>query len=404
MENIITKVIALILFANISYAETISCAGITNSPNTTEMKFVVLIRSKIDKFSRQSYYTSSVTYQSPDGSKLIQGIDLNAKVRTLLTKVVYVGSNQENSLELTFNADNVLSNAVLNNPLSCFKNVQVACDIVGNLPVRPICSEDIDKTSVLISAIKISDNIDPVQTAIDCGANVNKVDKNGCTPLMFAVDSTCGTDNAIRYSSSFGITDQIIDLLTSNGAFVNVADKRGETPLIKAVKANLPDVYNTFIASEADFDTQDDLGNTALMYAVLGGDSSIVQQIIEGNPDRRIKNHDGKTAFDIANQWQKSELIDLVRIPDISIVIQGNEDGTCSPLQINLKQGQVVDLTLKATTKMFTLDSKRLGISIMADTNSSKHLTFKADTKGAFTFNCGFHGANQFSEGSFIVQ
>lgn len=404
MKNIIVNVLVIFLVASISHAEIISCSGVTNDPNTTQMKFDIEIQSKPDKFSHQLYYKSNITYQAPDGSNLIQGIDLNAKVRTLLNKVIYTGSNLNNSLELNFNSDNSVASSVLNVPLAGLNKIQVACELSGSLPTRPVCTEDIDKTKKLIDAIKFSNNIDEIETSIECGANVNKTDKNGCTPLMFALDSTCGEENPIKYNSSFGITGQILDSLTNNGAFVNVADKHGETPLIKAAKANIGDVYNTFIASEAEFDAQDELGNTALMYAVLNGDGSIVQQIIEGNPDRRIKNKEGKTAFDIAKQWQKDEVIDLVKIPDTTVVVQGKEDGTCSPLQINLKQGQVVELTLKASSKMFKLDSKKLGIDIMADGNTSSRLTFTAESKGSFPFTCGFHGVNQVSQGNIIIQ
>lgn len=404
MKNIIIKILTVLALTNIAHAEVISCSGITNDPNTTQMKFDIEIQSRMDKNSRQLDYKSNITYHAPDGSNIIQGIDLNGKIRTRLNKVIYAGLNLNNSLKLNFSPDNSLTSSVLNIPLAGLTKVTVTCDLAGSLPARPVCTEDIDKTKKLIDLIKFSNDIDRIETTIECGANVNKVDKNGCTPLMFALESTCGEEHPINYSSSFSIPSQVVDSLTNNGAFVNVTDKHGETPLIKAAKANIADVYNSFIASEAEFDAQDELGNTALIYAVLNGDESVVQQIIEGNPDRRIKNKEGKTAFDIATQWQKTAVMDLVKIPDTTVMVQGKEDGTCSPLQINLKQGQVVELTLKASSKMFKLESKKLGIDIMADGNNSSRITFTAESKGSFPFTCGFHGVNQVSQGAFTVQ
>lgn len=404
MKRIIILALVVLSTSPKSFSEIISCSGVTNDINSTAMKFDIEIKSKLDKFSHQFNYQSIITYTTPDGSLLNQGVDLNGKVRTLINQIIYTGMNSNSSLELNFNSNNSLISSVLSLPLSGINRKQIKCDVSGVLPNRPVCTEDIDKTKSLIEAVKFSTNLDQIETAIQCGANVNKVDSNGCTPLMFALDTTCGDKDATQYMPSFGIVPQVVDLLTSNGAYVNVADKNGETPLIKAARSKLSDVYDTFIAAEADFDAQDNLGNTALMYGVLSNNEMVVQQILAGNPDRRIKNNDGKTAFDLANQWQKIDVIDLVRIPDTTIVIEGKKDGTCSPLKINVKQGQMVELVLKASDKMFKFISKNLGIEMMSDVNTSTKINFPAESKGAFPFVCGVHGVNQSSQGEILIQ
>ena len=74
------------------------------------------------------------------------------------------------------------------------------------------------------------------------------------------------------------------------------------------------------------------------------------------------------------------------------MTIQGQNDGSCDPLEIHLKQGQVIDLVLNATDRMFKLDSSALGLDLMADRNSIAKKTFAVNTKGFFKFTCGFHG------------
>ena len=406
----IQKFVGLLLVgffaAQSSHAEIVSCTGRTNDPNSTVMDFELEVESKPDRNGLGFvFYDAVIAYKTPSGSILKQGFDIDYKVWKKLTKISYTGANTSNYLELNFNADDSLATAFLNHPLGGFDRLPVNCEISGDLPARPVCTENLDKQKPSLQAIQFSNDLDLIGTAIECGADVNKVDKNGCSPLMISLDSTCGQENPLRFSSSMGgISAQIVELLVSQGAFVGLADKFGETSLIKAAKSNLRDVYTTFIAAEADFDAQDNLGNTALMYAAYNGDDWVIQEILDGNPDRRIKNKEGKTAFDIAKQWQKKSVLDLVRIPDLSVIVDGREDGTCAPMQMNFKKGQVVELTLKATKKMFKLESKKLGIDIMADSNSSSRKTFIAEKKGVFSFTCGFHHGAVQSQGAITIE
>lgn len=383
-------------------AETLTCTGVTNDPHTTNLNFEIQIQGKPDKdFPSQTSYKSRIKTTLPDGSTRLNGIDLSERPRTTLNKIIYGGLTTK--LELTYNPDHTLQSAILDSPNGNFHQLPVNCVFQGQLPVTQVCSEDVDKSKSLLAAI-LSGNIVSVQTAIECGANVNKADKNGCTPIMFAIDSSCGTDG-LKYISSFGSPKFVIDSLISSGAFVNVTDKAGDTPLIKAAKLNIRDVYDSFIAAEANFDAQDSKGYTALMYAAYNGDSWVTQGILDGNPDRRIKNKSGQTAFDIAKHWQKDSVIDLVRIPDISIDIAGQPDGSCSPLKIEVKQGQVIEIVLKATeSKMFRFESSALSLDLMADVGLTTKQIITADTAGKFSFTCGYHGSNTASKGEITVK
>ncbi len=389
-----------------SNAQSILCEGMTNDENASEnVKFELEIKKdKTPAFKDFGpFYKSTLKFFYSTG-RIFNGADISDKVSQRPNRVVFTGSlPDKRNLTLNFNANGDLEGGVVNYD-SKIMNQPVLCTQSG-LKVSPgACSANQDYNKALLNAIKNSNDMAQIENAIECGADVNKADRKGCTPVMFAVDPTCSENNSISYSSTFRKTALLIDTLAANGAFVNVADNKGETPLIKAAKLNVPDVYDTFISLEAEFDAQDELGNTALMYAVQFGTAWSVEQLMEGNPDRGLKNKSGRTAFDIAKRLSKTEIMDLVRIADVSIEIEGSDDGTCSPLQINLKQGQVVDLTLKATDKMFKLDSQPLGLDLMADRNSIDKRTFAADTAGTFKFTCGFHGAGTPSEGIITVQ
>lgn len=388
-------------------AESIVCEGLTNDINATEnVNFKLEIKNedkKSDFTNTKTFYKATMKVFFSSGTSNT-AVDIAENVSVRPNKITFKGSSEDTrNLTFKYNSDGVLESALINYD-STIVNQPVQCEVFGQLPQRPVCADGQGSAKALNRAVKSSNDIDGIETAIECGANVNQADENGCTPLMFALEPSCGLENTIPYRPSMNKTAAILDVLTNSGAFVSVADIHGETPLMKAAKFGISDIYNTFIALEADFDAQDKLGNTALMYAVRNASADIVEQILEGNPDRRLTNKNGKTAYDIAIQFQKDSIVDLVRIADTKITIQGQADGTCTPLKIELRQGQVVDLTLTSLNSMFKFESKTLGLELMADRNSSVKRTFFAETKGEFKFTCGFHGANQPSEGIISVR
>lgn len=397
----------LIIFVLISSAHSLSilCEGKTNDKNAGEnAKFELEIKKDENKLFKnfRPFYRSTIKYFFSTGTSYT-GIDLSDSVSTYLNKIVFKGSLAEKrNLTFEFDQAGIVKNVVMNYD-SKIIGQPIQCEISGDLPARPTCAADSKKELFLLEAIKAAD-LDLIKTAIDCGANVNLADRNGCTPLMFAVEPTCGQSPSNSYRSLYPKTPKVLDLLVSSGAYVDTLDARKENALIKAAKMGAVDVYETFIALEADFNAQDELGNTALMYAVKNGDSRVVDQILEGNPDRKIKNAQGKTAFDIASEYQRKEITDLVRIADLEIVVEGKTDGTCSLSKIEVKQGQVADLKLKATDKMFKFTSVDLGIELMADRNGFAKKTIAFDKKGKFKFSCGLHGVGKPTTGSFIIE
>ncbi len=406
MQKLINLLLPIVLFAAPASADSLSCEGMTNDPHASEFaRFKLDI--KVDKSPITKnfgpFYKATIRYFFSKGSA-VQGIDLTDRLSNRLNKIVFFGSipNQRN-LTLNYDLKGNLSGAVLNYD-STVTNQPLQCEVLGIQPHQLTCPADVDQTPSLIDSLRNLASTDEIETELSCGAKVNFADNQGCTPLMFALDPTCGETNSIRYTSAFSRAAEIVDLLANNGAIFNVTDKAGESPLIKAVNASVKNVYSSFIAAEADFDARDSKGNTPLMLATKNGDGDIVAQLLEGNPDRKLKNKTGQTAYDIAKQFERIDLMELVQIADSSIAILGNEDGTCSPLTIQLKQGQVVDLSLQSTAKMFRMESPGLNFELMAEPNTTIKKTIAFPNAGSFKFTCGFHGSTSFSQGVINVK
>ncbi|MGE0763735.1 MAG: ankyrin repeat domain-containing protein [Bdellovibrionales bacterium] len=382
----------ILTFSISANAEVVFCHGFTAADQKTKVELTVQPQKKKGQI-RFISNSSSVTH----------GLNLNdvyyPTPNTLRYADYFGNSHLDFYVENGIVKKNSFSHGIY------FKNAQLDCKIAGQIPQAPKCENDPSES--LISVLRegrFHRTLRAVNYVIACGADVNFTDKLGCTPLLYAVDSQCGK-NTNSISQSISDLPRVVDRLISEGAFVDIVDPaKNETALLKAAKSNLKGVYESFIAAEANFDFQDNDGMTPLMWAAYNGDDWTVKDILEARPDRRLKNKNGQTAFDIATHWQKVRVIDLVRVPDVTFEIFGMEDGKCSPLKFEANKEQTIEIALKAPSKMFKLDSIQLGIDLMADSNSRASQVLKIDNTGSYNFTCGVHHADQISIGEIVVK
>lgn len=334
----------------------------------------------------------------PNGTGVTQGLDIHRRGHDGDSTKYSAGRDARVFLQIPSSSTATAKGTFTHAPQR-LNAIPVDCEILGEIPAGPICPKNLD--GALFQAMDTAETIDEIEFLLQCGANPNATNSKQCTPLMLAVDPECHSDNA---SGMINDTVGLVDLLLSNGAFADLQDHNGETALIKSVRQGVQNIYGSFIGAESDFNIQDNKGNTALMYAAFEGDHWIIQDILNGNPDRRLKNKRGKTAYQIASEQHDKETSDLVRIPDQTVTISGKEDGSCSPLSLDLSQGQTIEFILKATSKMFKMDARSLGLSLMADRGSIAKQILTLDRRGSFKFTCGIHGANKPSEGIISIR
>lgn len=285
------------------------------------------------------------------------------------------------------------------------EKADLMCTVSEELSFPNSCSEG-DQKKALFQAAS-NRNFIELESALECGASGNAKNEFGCTALLLTADPFCGQvlPSPIVYNPIQKALP-IVDLLTNNGAIVDSKDPlSSETALHKFTKLGDFDVVSMLLDLEAEVDAQDKLGFTSLMRAVEKNDKFLVERIIEAGPDLALKNNDGETALAIAVKLGLKKLEPLLQEPSTVIEISGQDDGLCSPQQVQLSANKLNKIVLKATdSKMFLLEATELGLNLMAGAGGSVSQNIMPKQTGTFSFTCGVHGADKQTNGQITVQ
>ena len=115
------------------------------------------------------------------------------------------------------------------------------------------------RADTLENAVK-SEDIKKVQNHIDAGANVNKTNAEGKTPLHVAAENG---------------HKEVAGILIAKHANVNAKDNQGRTPLHLATQEGYPAMADYLTDKKADLNSQDKTGGSPLHYAVLNAEYDI---------------------------------------------------------------------------------------------------------------------------------
>jgi uncharacterized protein len=154
-----------------------------------------------------------------------------------------------------------------------------------------------NKTPALINAAE-QGNLQSLKTLLDKGEPVDVEDACQWTPLMKAA-----LNGHILVAKT----------LLGAGANLNAQDKGGYTPLLLAASNNHSDVVGLLLAQGADINHQEhSMGWTALIWAAKQGYANTVRQLLEHEARLDIRDLEGKTALDWAEENQHFETVHLL--------------------------------------------------------------------------------------------
>ena len=150
-----------------------------------------------------------------------------------------------------------------------------------------INGEDNDDKVLLFYAI-VKGVTELVIVLLECGADVNKTDKYGCTPLYWAAEQLEIMKMLIEYKanipqSAWEKQSEIVKLLIEYSADVNKAGEYGDIPLYRAINEGHLEIVKLLIEHNANVNKANEFGDTPLYMAAERGYLEIVNLLIKHN-------------------------------------------------------------------------------------------------------------------------
>ena len=142
-------------------------------------------------------------------------------------------------------------------------------------------------------------DVEQIKMHIAKGADFNKADQYGYTPLKRAIEGHH--------------PEAAIAIIESGKADLNIKDREGRTPLIFAVSMAEPAIAEALIAKGADVKAKDAYDRTALHAAIQGGQKDLATLLIEKGVDVNGTDKTGQTPLTLAMQRNQTEVADLLR-------------------------------------------------------------------------------------------
>lgn len=179
------------------------------------------------------------------------------------------------------------------------------------------------KTALMLAAR--DGKVEEVRDLLQGGAEVNRSNDNGGTPIMYA---------------ALGGSLEIVKLFIANGAEVNAVAKNGWSALMISAAKGYAEITKELLDNEADPNLQDvyfwsplmravyedrekivallladpktnpnhrgENGVSALHIATVQGYTHLVELLLDGGADKTIKDHAGRTPYQVAEQQKNS--------------------------------------------------------------------------------------------------
>ena len=169
---------------------------------------------------------------------------------------------------------------------------------------------------------------DVVQALLDAGADIEKKDGMGRSPLLFACMGGCldvvkmlvqaGAELRVRDEEGFtclmhaageGHMETVRYLVGLGQVDVDQADGDHSTALHVAVEQNHADVVQVLIDAGADIEKKDGMGRSPLLFACQDVDLDIVKILVRAGAELHVTDYDGFTCLITAAEKGRTETV-----------------------------------------------------------------------------------------------
>lgn len=141
---------------------------------------------------------------------------------------------------------------------------------------------------------------------IEKGASVDRVAKDGLTPLLLATRSF--HDHFVSPEDYAAI----VALLAAKTTAPDARDSLGMTPLMWAAASDVPAAVESLLGRPADLNARAKDGRTALMWAASANATKTIKILLEKGADKSAKDNAGRTASAWARWMEQSRARDLL--------------------------------------------------------------------------------------------
>jgi len=242
-----------------------------------------------DLLEKEEY---NVNYMNKNGETLVSAVlkELNnedSKVNSkLLLNVLTVLSNFDCDFNVPVDEDEntaFMSLMLIPNSESCIYNILTKKE--GNFKVdaskKNKYGENVSSLIIKLKDTKLHDYM---------VAHSNTFDYQYRDPV---------TGNTLLHLCAIYLPNFITKCLMLERCNINDVNFQNENVLIIATRSGCIESIKSLLANNIDINHQDNLGNTALHYAVMLNQPYIVALLCSKNADKTIKNNEGKTAIDL---------------------------------------------------------------------------------------------------------
>ncbi len=203
---------------------------------------------------------------------------------------------------------------------------------------------ELGKTAVIFAAENGRRNVFKL-LANKQGSNLNTVDQRG--------------DSILHAACVGGDLEILVYIHTRDIVDVDLRGYQGKTPIMRAAENGHWEIYRHLSNKECNIKTVDDLGNTILHMACIGGNLKIVKSILTerwNKVDINAKESDGKTAVMLAVEKGYIRIVDFLVKQKCDYKVSDNEGRNL--LHAACIGGQLSEVKQVLELKAFNLKTK----------------------------------------------